>query len=578
MLRHFRTPLLLVALAYGCAAPRPSAERVAAVAESDAGVPSSTGMVVSTSDIASDVGAAILRRGGNAVDAAVATAFALAVTHPSAGNIGGGGFMVVRPPSGEPITIDYREKAPLASTTTMYLDSAGNIDRSLTAAGYLAPGVPGTVRGMEMAHRQFGSLPWSDLVMPAAELAERGFILSESLSRSINNQLAGAMGRFPSSVAAYGKPGGGAWAAGDRIVLTDLGRSLRAIATQGPDAFYTGWIADSLAADMERNGGIITRADLEAYEARLRPPVRGSYRGYEIISMPPPSSGGIALIQMLNMMEEFDLESKGRFSASTLHLLIEARRHAFLDRARHVGDPDFVQVPIARLTSKEYARTLARRIDTTRAGNSLELGRDIVTVADSESTETTHFSVIDRNGLAVSNTYTLEGGYGSRAVVRGAGFILNNEMGDFNRKPGTTNTTGDIGTPANIIAPGKRMLSSMTPTIVARDGKVVLITGSPGGRTIINTVFDVVLNVTEFGMNAREAVDAPRLHHQWLPDVATLEAGAVPEATLEILRAMGHNIRMQGRQGDAHTIYVDPATGMAWGANDRRTADSKVSR
>ena len=555
-----------------------AASTVQLPANDGAGVPSTTGLVVSTSSIASDVGAEILRRGGNAVDAAVATGFALAVTHPTAGNIGGGGFMVVRLANGEAVTIDYRERAPLASTPTMYLDASGNINRSLTAAGYLAPGVPGTVRGMETAHKRFGKLPWRDVVMPAVDLAEKGFVLHEGLARSLNSEVRGRMSGFPASVAAYGKPGGGEWVAGDRIVLADLGRTLRAIATEGANAFYTGWIADSLAADMRANGGIITKADLAAYEAKVRAPVRGTYRGHEIISMPPPSSGGIALIQMLNMLEGYDLKSQGRYSPETLHLMIEAMRRAFLDRARHLGDPDFVRVPVERLTSKEYARTLAQGIDRTRATSSVELGKDIVTIAESESEETTHYSVIDRDGNAVANTYTLEGGYGSHVVVKGAGFILNNEMGDFNKKPGETNLTGDIGTPANLIAPGKRMLSSMTPTIVVRNGRALLITGSPGGRTIINTVFDIVLNVAEFGMNAREAVDAPRMHHQWLPDNTTIEANGVPEATLERLRAMGHSIRMQGSQGDGHSILVDPRTGIAYGANDKRSRDSKASK
>jgi gamma-glutamyltranspeptidase / glutathione hydrolase len=543
----------------------------------DLGVPSTTGLVVSASDLASDAGAAILRKGGNAVDAAVATGFALAVTYPAAGNIGGGGFMIIRLPSGELTALDYRERAPLKSTPDMYLDAEGNIDRSLTRAGYLAPGVPGSVRGMALAHREYGSLPWPDLVMPAVTLAEEGFLLSSALASSLNTQLAGEMGRFPASVAAYGKPGGGAWRAGDRIVLADLGRTLRAIATDGPDAFYTGWIADRIAADMKANGGLITREDLAAYEAKLREPVRGRFRDYEIVSMPPPSSGGVALVQMLNILEPFDLKARDRFAPRTLHLMSEAMRRAFLDRARHLGDPDFVEVPVARLTSKAYARQLAGGIDSARASNSVALGRDIVTVTEDESPETTHYSVLDRNGMAVSCTTTLEDSYGSKAVVAGAGFLLNNEMGDFNRKPGETTVTGDIGTAANVIAPGKRMLSSMTPTILLHDGRVALVTGSPGGRTIINTVLAVVLNVTEFGMNARQAVDAKRMHHQWLPDRLSLEEAAVSESVLEQLRAMGHDVRQQGRQGDAHTIFVDPTTGVAYGVNDRRSADSKAS-
>jgi gamma-glutamyltranspeptidase / glutathione hydrolase len=542
-------------------------------------VTSQSGMVVSTSGIASDIGAAILARGGNAVDAAVATAFALAVTYPSAGNIGGGGFMVVRTPAGEAITIDYREVAPLASTPTMYLDSAGRIVGRMTSTGWMAPGVPGTVRGMETAHKRFGKLPWRDVVLPAAELAERGFVLTPSLARSINGEVSRGMAPYPSSVAAYGKPGGGEWQPGDTIVLRDLGRSIRAIATDGPDAFYTGWIADSIDAAMRANGGIITRRDLAQYQARVREPVRGTYKGYEIISMPPPSSGGVALVQMLNILEPFDLRAMGQWSAESQHLQIEAMRRAYLDRARFLGDPDFVQVPVDRLTSKEHARQVAATIDRQRASRSAELGADILSrPAGQESDETTHFSVVDRDGMAVANTYTLEAGYGSHVVVPGTGMILNNEMGDFNRRPGYTDSTGVIGTPANLIAPGKRMLSSMTPTIVTRDGQLVLVTGSPGGRTIINTVFNIVLNVVEFGMDARQAVDAPRLHHQWMPDVATYERDALTQDVIDRLGWMGHTIRVGGGQGDGHTIYYDARTRTATGAADARTADSRASR
>ena len=543
-------------------------------------VRSDTGLVVSSSSLASDVGAEILHQGGNAVDAAVATAFALAVTWPGAGNIGGGGFMIVRRPNGEAITIDYREKAPLASTPGMYLNKSGEIDRSLTAAGYLAPGVPGTVRGLETAHKKFGKLPWKMVVMPAVRLAEEGFVLSDSLARSINGQLAGAMGKFPASVAAYGKPGGGTWAGGDKIVLGDLGKTLRAIATDGPNAFYTGWIADLFADDMKANGGLITKKDLAAYQAQVRKPVIGTYRGYQIISMPPPSSGGVALIEMLNILENFDLKQKGRYSAETIHLITEAMRRGFLDRARSLGDPDFVEIPVSKLTSKEYAKTLATDIDLTKASSSVELGKDIVTkIIPAESDETTHFSVVDKDGMAVTNTYTLEGGYGSRVVVKGAGFILNNEMGDFNKKPGETNTRGDIGTPANLIAPGKRMLSSMTPAIVIKDGKVVVVTGSPGGRTIINTVLCIILNVTEFGMTGRQAVDAPRMHHQWLPDSLSLEKGSISDADLELLKKMGHNISVQqGGQGDGNTIIIDPRTRMAFGVSDKRNVSSRAAK
>ena len=554
--------------------PSPAARQV----QTDLGLPSRDGVVVSSSSYASEVGAAILGRGGNAVDAAIATAFALAVTHPSAGNIGGGGFMVVRTPDGQATTFDYRERAPGASTETMYLGEDGEIDRSLTAAGYLAPGVPGTVRGMALAHERFGSLPWEDLVMPAAALARDGFALPPALARSLNAEVRGRMSRFPASVAAYGKPDGTEWQAGDRIVLGDLAASLEAIATDGPDAFYTGWIADRIAEDMARHGGVITKADLAAYEARERAPVRGTFRGYEIISMPPPSSGGVALVEMLNILEAARIHEKPRGSVEAMHYIAEAMRRAYLDRARHLGDPDFVDVPVERLTSKVHARELARSIDPARASSSVELGRDIVTDAGNESEETTHFSVVDRNGLAVANTYTLEGGFGSHVVAAGTGILLNNEMGDFNKKPGTTNLTGDIGTPANLIAPGKRMLSSMTPTIVARDGRLVLVTGSPGGRTIINTVLNIVLHVTAWDLEGRRAVDAPRMHHQWLPDRLSVEENGVSEAGRAALEALGHQVRVQGRQGSAQSIWIHPQTGTAFGVVDRRDSTAEASK
>ncbi|MGQ0764390.1 MAG: gamma-glutamyltransferase [Gemmatimonadota bacterium] len=535
------------------------------------------GMVVSTSAPASEIGAAILARGGNAVDAAVATGFALAVTHPSAGNIGGGGFMIIRFPDGRATTIDYREKAPLASTPTMYLNEKGEINRQLTASGWLAPGVPGTVRGFALAHSKYGKLPWRDVVQPAADLASGGWELSPGLARAINGALRGQLGRHPSSTAAYGKPGGGEWAAGDRIILRDLGRTLNEIAASGPDAFYRGWIADSIASQMKANGGIITREDLARYKAVERPPVRGTFMGHEIISMPPPSSGGTVLIQTLNMLERFNIGKLAPSSPAFLHLRIEAARRAYLDRARHLGDPDFVQVPLDQLLSTRYAATLAAGIDTTRATRSAELGRDIVSVPV-ESDETTHYSVVDAGGVAIANTYTLEGGYGSGVVVQGAGFLLNNEMGDFNKKPGETNLTGDIGTAANLIAPEKRMLSSMSPAIVARDGKLRLVTGSPGGRTIPNTVLNVILGVVAFGLDVQSAVDLPRVHHQWLPDQASFERGVADSATVELLRAKGHTIRVSGglSQGDAHSILFDPVTGLLHGAADGRSTDSKA--
>jgi gamma-glutamyltranspeptidase/glutathione hydrolase len=544
------------------------------------GVPSTTGLVVASSDIAADIGASVLAKGGNAVDAAVATAFAMAVTYPFAGNLGGGGFMVVRTPDGRATTFDYRETAPAKSTPTMYLGADGNIDIRLTSTGYLAPGVPGTVRGMALAHKRLGKLPWRDVVMPAATLAATGFVMAPSFAASLEREVTSGMKPYATSVAAYRKPDGGAWAAGDRLVLPDLAKSLSAIAADGPDVFYKGWIADRIAADMAEHGGLISKDDLGAYQAKERAPVTGTFLGYQVISMGPPSSGGIALVEMLNMLEALQIQRTTRGSADAVHEVTEVMRRGFLDRARFLGDTDFVEVPIADLTSKAHARELIGTIDPAKATSSVDLGKDIVTSPPGreEPTDTTHFSVVDRDGMAVSNTYTLEGGYGSHVVVTGTGILLNNEMGDFNKKPGTTDLNGNIGTDANLIAPGKRMLSSMTPTIVTRDGKLVLVTGSPGSRTIINTVLDIVLDVSAWGMTGQDAIDAPRMHHAWLPDRLDVEANGISDVALAKLQAMGHTVRVQGKQGSAQSIWIQPTTGIAFGLADRRDATAKASK
>lgn len=539
-------------------------------------VVSTRGVVVSAHHLASDAGAVVLAGGGNAVDAAVATAFTLAVTHPSAGNIGGGGFMVIRLTDGTATTIDYREQAPGASTATMYLHKDGSLNHAATDSGWRSPGVPGTVRGLAMAHAKFGKLPWADLVRPAAELAERGFVLSGALAGELNDQVAGVFAPFPSSVSTYGNPAGGRWSRGDTLRLPQLARALHAIAADGPSAFYTGWIADSIAAQMRAHRGLITKADLAAYAAVERAPVRGTFLGNEIIGMGPPSSGGTVIVEVLSQLEALGIEGMSRTSTRYLHLRIEAARRAYLDRARWMGDADFVAIPLDRLLSKAYANQLAASVDRARASRSIDLGADLVTDRG-ESKETTHFSVVDAEGNAVSNTYTLESSYGSGVVV--AGFLLNNEMGDFNKKPGYTNTAWAIGTPANEIKPGKRMLSSMSPVIVTRDGALRLVTGSPGGRTIPNTVLDVILGVTAFNEGIRSAVDAPRVHHQWMPDTAYFEAWVATPAVLDSLRAMGHAVKVGSprSQGDAHSILFDAATKTARAANDHRSPDSKAS-
>jgi gamma-glutamyltranspeptidase/glutathione hydrolase len=516
-------------------------------------------MVVAVSPPGAEVGRDVLLRGGNAVDAAVATAFAMAVTYPAAGNIGGGGFMLVFPGRGaEPVVIDYREKAPLAATATMYT-------KKDTWYSHKAAGVPGTVRGLALAHARFGKLPWKDVVMPAVRLAEDGFVIDEALAGSLN-WVVGSSDDGSEMRRVLGKNGGAAWIAGDRLVQKDLGRTLRRIAEQGPDGFYKGPVADLIVAEMKRGHGLITHRDLEEYRARARKPVHGTYRGYDVYAPPPPSSGGTCLVEMLNILENFDLRKQGRWSPETLHVMIEAMRRAYCDRARYLGDADFVTVPTF-LTSKDYAKKLAAGIDLKHATRSEDLARDVPLKKEGDST--THFSVIDADGMAVANTYTLERSYGSRVVVPGAGFLLNNEMMDFNWFPGETTRDGQIGTAPNQIAPGKRMLSSQTPTVVAKDGKAVLITGSPGSRTIINTVLCVVVNVIDFGMDARAAVDAPRLHHPWFPDEARFEGASEYPAAVARLRAMGHSVSGT-RQGDAHTIWVDPKTGRYVGAEDRR--------
>ena len=575
MLLSRRHDLVSFFLALGAAATGAASCTRAADAPPEE-VVSTTGAVVSAHHLASDAGAAMLAKGGNAVDAAVATAFALAVTHPSAGNIGGGGFMVIRMADGTATTIDYREKAPGAATPTMYLDENGGILWSATDSGWRSPGVPGTVRGLAMAHGKYGKLKWTEVMQPAIDLAVKGFPLSAALAEELNGAVEKIFAPFDASVATYAKPGGAKWAAGDVLVLPQLARALSAIATNGPDAFYTGWIADSIDAQMNAHGGLITKADLAAYQAVERQPVRGTFLGNEIIAMGPPSSGGAVMLMTLNQLEALGVAGMSPDSARYLHLRIEVARRAYLERARWIGDPDFSTIPLERLISKDFAKTLVSTIDTAQASVSAELGKDIATPTG-ESPHTTHFSVVDAEGNAVANTYTLESSYGSGVVV--AGFLMNNEMGDFNKKPGYTDRGWAIGTPANVIAPGKRMLSSMSPAIITRDGQLRLVTGSPGGRTIPNTVLSVVLGVTAFDRTVRAAVDAPRMHNQWMPDTTYFEAGVASPAVLATLRAKGHAIAEvpAGYQGDAHSIVYDSKTMTARAANDHRSPDSGVS-
>ena len=531
------------------------------------------GMVVSDSEIASRVGSDVLAEGGNAVDAAVATAFALAVTWPEAGNIGGGGFMMIHPGDGRAaVCVDYRETAPLAATEDMFATDNSRYKCK-------AVGVPGTVRGLALAHQQFGKLEWRRLVMPAADLAERGFNVNDWLAHSVNGLLGEASvqarERFAELRRVYGHPDGRAWRAGDTMVLPDLAGTLQVIAREGADAFYLGRIADQLVAQMQHGNGIMTKEDLAIYQAKLREPVRGTYRDYELFGPPPPSSGGICVVQAMNILEPFKLREQPRYGSRNMHLIAESMRRVFCDRARYLADADFVEIP-PHLTTKAYAAKLAGNIDLEHATRSEALAPDIAVAP--ESPETTHFSVIDRDGMAVSNTYTLEASWGSRIVVAGAGFVLNNEMGDFNWQRGVTTRTGRIGTIPNLIEPRKRMLSSMSPFMVARGGKAFLLTGTPGGRTIINTVLGNLLNVLEFEMTLTEAIDAPRMHHQWFPDELRFEGTEAEEhaAAVEQLRALGHTVLPRERQGSAHSIQVDQHTGQLIGVADWRRGGAAV--
>jgi gamma-glutamyltranspeptidase/glutathione hydrolase len=471
------------------------------------------GMVVSQSLLASEAGAQVLHDGGDAVDAAVATAFALAVTHPIAGNIGGGGFLLLRTARGEAHAYDFREKAPAAATPTMFLDDDGDYDADRHHNSHLSVGVPGTVAGLHLAWKEHGKLPWRRLVEPAIALARDGFPMSFGLARSLKEYLP-QFRKYPASFAQFSK-GGAPYAVGDLFKQPDLARTLERIALLGPAGFYEGETAALLEKEMKAGGGLLTAADLRAYEPRSRVALQGTYRGYEVIGVPPVSSGGITLLLMLNVLEGYELRSKGALSAASIHLTVEAMRRAYADRARYLGDPDFnPEMPVDRLVSKGYAAELRKTIREDRASTSAPTSFEW----PAESGETTHLSVVDDARNAVSLTYTLEDNYGAKIVVPGAGFLLNNEMGDFNAGPGLTNADGLLGTAPNLAAPGKRMLSSMTPTILARDGKLFMVIGSPGGRTIINTVLQVVINIIDYDMNLQQAVDAPRFHHQWMPN------------------------------------------------------------
>jgi gamma-glutamyltranspeptidase / glutathione hydrolase len=489
-------------------------------------------MVVAQEPLAADVGLAVLQAGGNAIDAAVAVGFALAVTYPYAGNIGGGGFLLARFADGHTTFIDFREKAPLAATRNMYLDAHGKVtEDSLT--GWRASGVPGTVRGLELAHQKYGRKSWAELLEPAVKLASEGFPVSDRLAQSLEGATH-LLGRFPESKRIFLSAH-----YGDRLVQPELAATLQRIRYQGASDFYQGETAQKLAAQMASHGGLITPADLKAYQAVEREPLRGRYRDYDIVTAPPPSAGGAGLLQMLGMLEGSGYEKTGAGSAASIHYVAEVMRRAYADRSEYFGDPDFYQVPIHKLLDPRYLASRRKTIDPRRATSSEQIRPGAL--AAHESTETTHYNIVDSDGNAVAVTYTLNNGYGSGVTVPGLGFLLNDEMDDFAAKPGAENLFHLIQGEANAIQPGKRPLSSMTPTILLRGGKVFLMLGAPGGSRITNGVLQVILNVVDFHMNVQEAVDWPRFHHQWMPDVLYVEKGISPD-TIALLRALGHRV------------------------------------
>ena len=538
-----------------------------------------SGLVASARESASQAGVDMLRKGGNAVDAAVATGLALAVVYPLAGNLAGGGFMLIHLSDGRDVAIDYRETAPASATRDMYLGPGGRVIEGASTSGWRASGVPGTVAGFAYAVERYGShrVSWADVCEPARRLAADGIVVSDATAVSLQSN-SPLLGRFPESKRIYLK-GGALHKAGEKWVQDDLGATLARLQRDGPREFYEGATAHLIADAMAANGGNITLADLRDYRATERVPLRGRYRGYDIITMPPPSSGGIALLQMLGMLEAHDVASLGRGSAAKYHLFAEVMARAFRDRAEYLGDPDFVDVPVRQLLDPAYVAGRMADFNPDRATPAAAvkpgLGMRAAFTAH-ESAETTHFSVVDSVGNAVSNTYTLNTAFGSGVTIPGTGMLMNDQMDDFTSAIGTPNVFGLIQGEANTIAPHKRPLSSMTPTFVARDGRLVLVTGSPGGPTIINTVLQVISNFIDYRMDAQAAVDAPRINEQWMPDVIRFETrGLSPEAAAG-LRAMGHALEEGGKQGDAETIALDPHTGLLVGAADPRNPEARA--
>jgi len=534
------------------------------------GVQYRKGMVVCATPDAAKVGLDILKKGGNAVDAAVAVQFALEVTHPEAGNIGGGGFMVYRSSGGETSTLDFREKAPEMASQNMFLDSAGNVIPNMSLTSHQASGVPGSVDGMVEAHRKYGKLKWVDLVQPAIDLARNGFTITKRLASDLNYGDKLFIKLDPGKTYLL-KEGG--WKEGDRLVQEDLAKTLELIRDKGRDGFYAGIVADQIVDEMKSGNGLISKKDLKNYHSVWRKALTGDYKGYHIITMPPPSSGGIALLQLLQSVQNYPLHRWGHNQDSTVQLVVEAERRVYADRSKYLGDPDFYKVPVDSLLKPAYIQSRMKSFswDAATPSSSIQPG----TFVGYESDQTTHYSIVDGEGNSVAITTTLNGSFGSKIFVKGAGFLLNNEMDDFSSKPGVPNMFGLVGGKANSIQPGKRMLSSMTPTIIEKNGKLFMVVGTPGGATIITSVFQTILNVIEFDMDAQQAVDAKRFHHQWLPDEVDIERDIFDAATRAKLQQKGYKIVDKGPSGRVDAIIITPQ-GYYQGGADPRGDDTKL--